>query len=156
MEIGEASVQTNSTETFKKPAQHKDLSKSRHQPRSREPSISTDNESIIGDHLENIPSTIYAEELGVTIHIELQDVPQTETIQPEALRTLYHTNKIKFTINFHSAHTESSIRTLIHHNQLKEITNKLNIVDRDTFRKIRPGKEKSPLQSGKSKAKTTR
>ena len=112
MEIGGASVQTHSTETFKKPTQHKDISKSLHQPRSREPSISTDDESIVGDHLENIPSTIYAGELGVTIHIELQDIPQSETILPEALRTLYHTNKIKFTINFHSDHTESSIKTL--------------------------------------------
>ena len=47
------------------------------------------------------------------------------------------------------------MRTLIHHNQPKETTNKLYIVDRDTFRKIRPGKRKSQLQIGKPKLKIT-
>ena len=87
--------------------------------------------------------------------MEQHHVPQTETIQPETLKTLYNNHKIKFTINYHSEYTELSVRHLIHLNQLKETTNKLNIVDKDTLRKIRPGREKSPLQSLKPKAKQT-
>ena len=105
MELGEElTSQTHSIETFKKLSQHRYHSKPREQskprqpPRSCELSTSTDTESIVGDYLDNIPLTIYAGEIGVTIHMEQHDVPQTETIQPETLKALYNNNKIKFTI----------------------------------------------------------
>ena len=79
--------------------------------------------------------------------MEQHDIPQIETIQPETLKALYNNHKIKFIINYHSECSELAVRNLIHLNQLKETTNKLNIVDKDTLRKIRPGREKSPLQS---------
>ena len=97
---------------LKKPSHHRDHSKPREQsksrqpPRSREPSTSTDTESIVRDYLDNIPPTIYAGEIGVTIHMEQHDVPQTETIKPETLKALYNNHKIKFTINYHSKYTE--------------------------------------------------
>ena len=116
MELGEElASQTYSIETFKKPSQHIDHSKSREQskkrqpPRSRESPTSTDTESIVRDHLDNIPSTIYAGEIGLTIHMEQHDVPQTETIQPETIKALYNSNKIKFTINYHSEYTELAV-----------------------------------------------
>ena len=59
--------------------------------------------------------------------MEQHDV-QTEPIQPETLKALYNNHKIKFTINYHSEYTELAVRNLIHFNQLKETTNKLNLV----------------------------
>ena len=50
---------------------------------------------------------------------------------------------MKFTIYYNSEYTEIAVRNLIHLNKLKESTNKLNIVDKDTLRKIRPRREKS-------------
>ena len=81
--------------------------------------------------------------MGVTLYIEETDIPDNETIKPSVIRYLYNAGKLKYTISTEIDEVKEMINNLL----IKELTIKINPLSKERFRKVREGKERSPLQS---------
>ena len=127
----------------------------RTQHRSRDTSKSrTDCETIIERHQANLQKEYYAGELGVVLNIEETDITDSETLKPSVIRYLYNAGKLKYTLATDTAHEIDDIKEMINNLKIKEPTIKLNSLSKEGFRKVREGKERSPLQSnGRQKKK---
>ena len=104
-------------------------------------------ETIIDQHQANLQTECYAGKLGITLNIEETGIPNSETMKPSVIRYLYNAGKLKYTLSTDSAYETDGIKEMINNLQIKElITIKLNSLSKEEIRKVREGKERSPLQ----------
>ena len=115
----------------------------------------TDEETILARQTECITSAVYAGELDVTL-IQRKGDYRHQDLKADDVRRLYLEGKLKYRLDYDSELTSDAFEGMIRQRLVKETCTNIKVVNDEVYKKIRNGRESTPVSTYEKQSKTGR